>query len=224
MKFSPLYPDLFVTECGSVLLFGVTELPQTISSAGYPMVRYMRSRKQVQLTVHRLVASVYCDGYAPGLHVNHKNGIKHDNRPENLEWVTKRENDRHAQAVGLMRSGERHGMAKLTDADVVAILARLQAGESAATLGPAYGVSANYIRNLRRGAGRVNQPGVVAPTHYRIGENANSVKLTSAQVQQIRTRLRSGDSGPAIARDYGVSKAAVYAIKHKTSWSHLPDE
>jgi hypothetical protein len=46
--------------------------------------------------VHRLVAQAFCDGYAEGLQVNHKNGIRTDNRFENLEWVTASENMQHS--------------------------------------------------------------------------------------------------------------------------------
>lgn len=42
--------------------------------------------------VHRLVAGAFCENYREGLEVNHINEIKHDNRAENLEWVTHREN------------------------------------------------------------------------------------------------------------------------------------
>lgn len=49
--------------------------------------------------IHRLVAFAFCDCYAEGLQVNHKNGNKGDNRAENLEWVTASENQRHSYAV-----------------------------------------------------------------------------------------------------------------------------
>ena len=49
--------------------------------------------------VHRLVAMFYLKNYSEELQVNHKNGIKTDNRKENLEMVTNRENVIHAWNV-----------------------------------------------------------------------------------------------------------------------------
>lgn len=51
--------------------------------------------------VHRLVAFHFVDGCQPGLQVNHKNGVKEDNNANNLEWVTPRENIRHAYKTQL---------------------------------------------------------------------------------------------------------------------------
>ncbi len=51
-------------------------------------------RKIVKL--HRLVAATYLESYNKDLQVNHKNGIKSDNRVENLEMVTNSQNVYHA--------------------------------------------------------------------------------------------------------------------------------
>ena len=53
--------------------------------------------------VSRLVAKTWCDGYADGLTVNHINGNPMDNRAENLEWLTSKENTQHAFNTGLNR-------------------------------------------------------------------------------------------------------------------------
>ncbi len=50
--------------------------------------------------VHRLVMDAFTEPH-PDMQVNHINGIKSDNRLENLEWVTQSENIRHAIRTGL---------------------------------------------------------------------------------------------------------------------------
>lgn len=52
--------------------------------------------------------------------VNHKNGIKTDNRAENLEWNTYSENRTHSIVTGLHDDrGERHTNSKLTEKDII---------------------------------------------------------------------------------------------------------
>ncbi|MFY2843594.1 NUMOD4 motif-containing HNH endonuclease [Achromobacter ruhlandii] len=76
---------------------GMRQIPETIlhpvkKSTGYLQV----SLNKRPYLVHRLVAAAFCPGESKGLHVNHKNGVKDDNRACNLEWVTAGENMRHS--------------------------------------------------------------------------------------------------------------------------------
>ena len=59
---------------------------------------YYKGEKQTK-SIHNLVATAFVPGWRKGLQVNHKNGIKTDNRAENLEWVTASENTRHGRDV-----------------------------------------------------------------------------------------------------------------------------
>lgn len=56
--------------------------------------KHKDGRKPMRL--HRLVAMFHLDTYDETLQVNHKNGIKNDNRVENLEMVTNSQNVYHA--------------------------------------------------------------------------------------------------------------------------------
>lgn len=53
-----------------------------------------RSTKQ-KISIHRIVAIAFVCGYAEGLEVNHIDEVRTNNRADNLEWVTPRENINH---------------------------------------------------------------------------------------------------------------------------------
>ena len=71
-------------------------------SHGYRKVTLFYKGQQKHCYVHNLVATAFVEGWREGLEVNHKNGVKTDNRAENLEWVTSSENHRHARDVLLL--------------------------------------------------------------------------------------------------------------------------
>ena len=75
--------------------------PRTIKE-GYQIVDLYYKGQRKSCKVHKLVATAFVEGWREGLQVNHKNGIKSDNRAENLEWVTASENHQHAHDVLLL--------------------------------------------------------------------------------------------------------------------------
>ena len=93
---------------------------KSYKSSDYQRIRLDRFSGRRRVNVHALVARAFI-GQIPAGHVhNHKDGNKQNNRPENIEFVTQSDNNKHAYAV-LKRphnSGSKHGMAKLTEAEV----------------------------------------------------------------------------------------------------------
>ena len=84
-------------------LYSVPEkiLNPGISSQGYHFVNLTKYGKQKGVRVHRLVALSFIPNPQNKRCINHKNGIKADNRVENLEWATHSENNKHAYDIGL---------------------------------------------------------------------------------------------------------------------------
>ena len=84
--------------------------------AGYLKVNLFVNRKYYTCLVHNLVMAAFV-GDSEGRDINHKNGIKTDNRLCNLEYCTRRENSIHAIRNGLR--GDVRKVAALKDGKVV---------------------------------------------------------------------------------------------------------
>lgn len=69
---------------------------------GYNMLMLVNNKREKKLVkTHRLIALTFIPNLKGKPCVNHKNGIKADNKVENLEWCTYSENIKHAYDTGL---------------------------------------------------------------------------------------------------------------------------
>lgn len=114
---------------------------------GYLTVYPSKNDKRKQIAVHHAVAEAFL-GPRMDREVNHKNGIKIDNRLENLEYVSRQENATHASQTGLLRRGETQWKARLTEVAVLQIRTMRGLGMEYAEIGEAFGVSRSTIADI----------------------------------------------------------------------------
>lgn len=124
-------------------------------SSGYPKVMFTVGSKRYSIYAHRIVWMVVNQSdIPPGLEINHKNGIRHDNRPENLEPVTPQENALHAgrvlKSLGKRdQKGEKNSTSKLTAQQVLEIRKLWSDGEAnQTTIGRLYRISQATVSSI----------------------------------------------------------------------------
>ena len=113
----------------------------TLDLWGYPRLGLNRDGGTSTRSVHSLVLEAFVGPRPDGLECAHENGVKTDNRPENLRWATRTENEGDKVGHGTDPIGERHGRAKLTERHVRRIRFLRSRGRSAASLASEYGVT-----------------------------------------------------------------------------------
>jgi hypothetical protein len=85
---------------------------------GYEKITLTIDGIQCQKLIHRLVADLYIPRVKNKNQVNHINGIKNDNRVENLEWCNNKENQIHAHINGLKQNGNGLWNGKFSKEDI----------------------------------------------------------------------------------------------------------
>ena len=104
MKAIPGFPNYSVTEDGKVYSYKTNkELKPMLGTDKYHSVCLSNKGKVKRVSIHRIVANVFLNNLDNKPQVNHINGIKTDNRLENLEWSTRSENMKHAYVHSLKK-------------------------------------------------------------------------------------------------------------------------
>lgn len=152
MKEIPGYPDYQVTEDGRVWSKRKQGfLTPRKTNHGYLSVALYANGLRNDIGIHRLVMWAYVGPQPEQIEVRHKNGVRNDNRLNNLGYGTRSDNakDRVAHGNNHQTKGERNGRSKLTQEQVDEIKVRLAHGEMPRLIAPDYNVKKLTIERIR---------------------------------------------------------------------------
>jgi len=172
---------------------------------GYLGITLCKNGVRKSYLIHRLVAETFIPNPENKPEVNHKNGFKSDNRVENLEWVDRSENQKHAVKIGLkiMRKGEDHSDATISNKVALEIFnSNLNIDELIKT----YNVSYNIIRKIKNG----QSWNTITKKEY-----LPKKRLTNKEVEEIYLSKLPKNK---ICVIYNVSKSQVNSIKAGRCW------
>ena len=120
---------------------------------GYPRVTLIDDKRMMRkLTVHKLVLNTFVRGRYDNECASHLNGIKNDNRLNNLVWESLKDNIARKKQHGTSQVGERSGIAKLKNTDVIKIRKLHKQGQTTTEISKMFNMSRpniGYIVNRK---------------------------------------------------------------------------
>lgn len=145
----PGYEGIYeVSSLGRVRNSSGLVLKRRIQWTGYDSAVLSINGKPKPFMVHRLVCAAFI-GPRPDKHeVNHIDGDRQNNCVENLEYVTRSQNQLHRRVTGTAAFGERNGNSKLKPEDVMEIRRLRKEGVKRITLASRYRVSVYLITKI----------------------------------------------------------------------------
>lgn len=132
MKIIANYPDYAITKDGKIWSNKTGRWLKPSLVCGYFNVILCKNGKHCGCSIHRLILESFVGQCPPGMQCRHLNGVRTDNRLENLKWGTRSENQQDAVKHGThagLRCGEKHNGVKLTEKDVKTVIKMYKTGE-----------------------------------------------------------------------------------------------
>lgn len=151
VRIVPEYPGLVISSDGRIQGPSGKWRKQWTDRDGYRNLSVPRvgGGKAITRKAHVIVCTAFHGPKPSTLHqVAHFNGRPADNRAENLRWTTHAENEEDKIRHGTRLIGERHSMAKLTEAQILEIREARRRGETLSSLAVQYGLAFQTISNI----------------------------------------------------------------------------
>lgn len=172
------------------------------ASHGYSMF----TLKDKLISVHRSVASLFCDNPDGLPLVNHINGVRSDNRACNLEWVSRSYNSIHSFAIGLNKNiGTNNKVSNKTEQQMNVVIEMIKSNASAEEISNKMGFNKPFVARVRDGriwrhtTGFEEKPKVVR-------------EIADSLIEQAKVMYSQNIEAPRIADALSISHGYVWKI------------
>lgn len=125
---------------------------------GYFKVHVLFHGKRGQAYIHQLIADTFIGSRPDGCQVNHKDGNKFNNRPDNLEYITPSENNFHAYRVLNVNRSHSLVPARITMEKAEEIRRLYASGVQAKEIAIRFGISRPYVYSITSNRRKHNSP------------------------------------------------------------------
>lgn len=207
-------PNYAVTRCGKVYSLNSNKyLKPKVDRYGYEAVCMRANNENVHNTVHRLVALTYLPTELEDATVNHIDGNKLNNSLINLEWISSRDNARHAMNTGLTIG------TALTDEEVHSICKYIQDGFRNCDIKQILGVETiTTIEKIRSGKHFTD-----ISREYDFSKNSLGRRQTisTPKIIKVCELLQDKQSVSFIAKKVSCSSGTVYRVKNRTRFTSI---
>lgn len=187
----------------------------TITKAGYEM-------SGIGL-VHRIVVETFLGEIPKNYEVNHIDGCKTNNRLNNLEIVTKSENQKHAIRTGLQPvfNGETNPMSELKESEVIDIYNMIKNGETNKDIAIKYNIHDRYVSLIRHGKRwKYLWKSYFTDDSSIRSTGSNSLPL-ELMVEIIKLISEGTKTNAEIADMYNLDRSTISRVKTKSSWKDV---
>jgi len=209
----------------------VSNKGKIIGKRGKPLegskIRYHRvlvsDKKGVVKTysAHRLVVETFISLIPPNMTINHKNGVKFDNRVENLEILTQEENTKHALENNLFQKafGEKNGNSILKEKNVLEIYELIKQNYNNKQIAEKFSISYKTISQIRTGF-RWNY--LFSKNMKEIIKSNNIKTNTVAQCLIIINEIvTTNKKNIVIAKEFNLEPSLVSRVRSKKTWLEI---
>lgn len=210
--YNPTYSNLYwVSSFGRLKSISRNIILRQQNSVGYLKIRLCNNGENKTYLSHILIGRTFIPNPLNLPEINHKKGLRRDNRIWELEWSTSSDNIKHAFEIGLSKKGEDHGISKLTNEQVLEIFNSKERREE---LCEKYGVSITTVKSIKLG----KTWGQVTGKIYSRAMNKSHGGLTDKDVIDI---YESTERPGVLMKKYNISNVSINNIKTGFRWSYL---